>query len=77
MILESFDGGKIRRLLNPIPADGAAIPIRLGFKDIGNVTGRYWVSDSLHLPMSPPLGNPPAEIRTHYHRSGLGLDGIL
>ncbi|CAO1597829.1 hypothetical protein XANCAGTX0491_001623 [Xanthoria calcicola] len=29
------------------PADGAAIPIRLGFKDIGNVTGRYWGNPSV------------------------------
>ncbi|KAL8850625.1 MAG: hypothetical protein Q9221_004411 [Calogaya cf. arnoldii] len=29
------------------PADGAVIPIRLGFKDIGNVTGRYWGNPSV------------------------------
>lgn len=28
-------------------ADGAKIPIRLGFKDIGGVTGRYWGNNSI------------------------------
>ncbi|KAM0797703.1 carbonyl reductase 1 [Usnea florida] len=29
------------------PADGAKIPIRLGFGDIGDVTGRYWGNPSI------------------------------
>lgn len=29
------------------PEDGAKIPIRLGFKDIGGVTGRYWSNPSV------------------------------
>lgn len=28
-------------------ADGAKIPIRLGFGDIGGVTGRYWGNPSI------------------------------
>lgn len=28
-------------------ADGATIPIRLGFKDIGGVTGKYWSNPSI------------------------------
>ncbi|KAL8673966.1 MAG: hypothetical protein Q9168_001609 [Polycauliona sp. 1 TL-2023] len=39
---------EIVRLLRIVPADGAAIPVRLGFEDIGDVTGRYWVS---HFPL--------------------------
>ena len=29
------------------PAEGARIPIRLGFGDIDNVTGRYWGNNSI------------------------------
>lgn len=29
------------------PGDGAKIPIRLGFGDIGGVTGRYWGNPSV------------------------------
>lgn len=25
--------------------EGASIPLRLGFEDIGNVSGRYWAND--------------------------------
>ena len=33
--------------LNLVLADGAKIPIRLGFGDIGGVTGRYWGNPSI------------------------------
>jgi len=29
------------------PLDGAKIPVRLGFGDIGDATGRYWANDSI------------------------------
>ncbi|KAF7591609.1 hypothetical protein BBP40_001309 [Aspergillus hancockii] len=29
------------------PEEGAEIPLRLGFGDIGDVTGRYWANDSM------------------------------
>ncbi|KAL9114360.1 MAG: hypothetical protein Q9187_007496, partial [Circinaria calcarea] len=44
----STDMGKMVGSAPPkSPADGAKIPIRLGFKDIGGVTGRYWGNDSI------------------------------
>ena len=33
--------------LNRATADGAKIPLRLGFGDIGDVTGRYWGNPSI------------------------------
>lgn len=45
--------GKFISKLSIIPtligeiADGAKIPIRLGFGDIGGVTGRYWGNPSI------------------------------
>ena len=35
------------RVTDSVVADGAKIPIRLGFGDIGGVTGRYWGNPSI------------------------------
>lgn len=29
------------------PEDGATIPLRLAFGDVGNVTGKYWANSSI------------------------------
>jgi carbonyl reductase 1 len=39
----------MRRAREPIvdTEDGAKIPLRLAFKDIGNTSGRFWENDSI------------------------------
>ena len=42
------DMGRLVGSPSKAPEDGAKIPLRLAFKDIGGVTGRYWGNPSVH-----------------------------